>query len=103
VLPALQRGERVERPWLGVATSPALAGGARVERVEPDSPAARAGLRVGDVVVSAGGREVREPEDLTSALDGRSPGEELELQVQRGGGTEQLRVELGTRPAQAGP
>jgi putative serine protease PepD len=103
VLPALQRGERVERPWLGVATSPALAGGARVESVEPDSPASRAGLRVGDIVVSAGGREVREPEDLTSALEGHSPGDGLELQVRRGGATEQLRAELGTRPAQAGP
>jgi putative serine protease PepD len=103
VLPTLKRGERVERPWLGVATSPALSGGARVERVEPDSPAARAGVRPGDIVTSAGGREVRDPEDLTSALDGRSPGEQLDLQVQRGGGTEELQVELGTRPAQAGP
>jgi putative serine protease PepD len=104
VLPALKRGQAVRHPYIGVSTSPASttgSGGARVERVTGDSPASRAGIQQGDVVKRVGGREVKDPGDIASAISGRSPGERLEIELERGGSSQTVTVELGTRPSQA--
>jgi len=97
VVPRLARGETIRRPFLGIATEPA-AGGARVASVTPGSPAARAGIEEGDVVVSVAGNEVRAPDDVASALSDRSPGDEVAVVVERGSERETLEVGLGTRP-----
>lgn len=55
-------------------------GGAIIEQVVPDSPAART-LSIGDTVVTAAGRPVGTVEDLRSAVAGRSPGDTIELEV----------------------
>jgi len=56
--------------------------GALVTRVEPDGPAAKAGLRVGDVLVRAGSRPVQGPADLLAGMIA-APGDEVALQVVR--------------------
>jgi S1-C subfamily serine protease len=79
---ALARGEAAGRPRLGVALAPprhsrrmrAAVGlpdrdGLLVRGVLDDSPAARAGLRRGDLLVGAGGRALATPDDLFDALD----------------------------------
>jgi len=59
--------------------------GALVERVDSDSPAARADLRPGDVILSVNGRAVRTASDLRNRVGLTPAGEELELRVNRSG------------------
>jgi S1-C subfamily serine protease len=86
----------VERGWLGIAgrsltsqlaTRFALRApyGVLVTRVGVDSPAARAGLRAGDVVSSANGQQLRSSYELLDAVSEAGPDAEVRLQVWRGG------------------
>ncbi len=82
---------RVVRPRSGLRLEPALAKdatgtlGARVAAVTAGSPAAQAGLEVGDVIVEAGGRRVRAPADFVSVMARVEPQDGLEITVVRGG------------------
>jgi putative serine protease PepD len=98
VVPRLARGERIERPYLGVTTVMGPQG-VTVASVAPGGPAARAGLEAGDRVVSVDGRPVTEPGDVIGALDGDEPGDEVTVEVERDGAREKIDVELGSRPA----
>jgi putative serine protease PepD len=97
VLPALARGERIERPFLGVTSAPHPSG-AEVQGVTPGGPAARAGLRAGDVIVGVDGSTVRDHDDLSRIVSGLEPGEGVEIEVTRDGEVRSFQVELGTRP-----
>jgi putative serine protease PepD len=104
VLPRLQQGETIERAWLGVSSAPDAGGdGARVQELTAGSPAQRAGLRTGDVIVSVDGRAVAEPSDIAAAIADRRPGDSVRIEVLRGGERDSLTVELGTRPANTTP
>ncbi len=103
VLPRLQRGETIQRAWLGVSTAPAAnRSGARVDTAQPGSPAARAGLRSGDVITRVDGRAVDAPQDIAAAIEDARPGQSISVEVQRGGGSRSLDVQLATRPANSG-
>ena len=71
--------------------------GVLVERVVEDSPAQAAGLRVGDVIVSAGGQPVDAPLDLIRAVSSLDPDESLEIVRVREG--QQGSVEVTPEPA----
>jgi predicted metalloprotease with PDZ domain len=66
--------------------------GVLVARVEPGSPAERAGMRVGDVVVAAGGEPVSRPWDLIRRVGSVEAGSELALDVVRDGTPHALRA-----------
>jgi S1-C subfamily serine protease len=69
-------------PTLGVGVKPVRAGrqsGLQVTEVTPDTPAGKAGLEVGDVIVTANGKPTTSSEELASAL--RSSGPKLQLEV----------------------
>ncbi|TFV73344.1 PDZ domain-containing protein [Blastococcus sp. CT_GayMR19] len=70
--------------------------GARVETVEPGSPAAEAGLEPGDVVTAVGERPVTTSTELTAAVRSQAPGEEVTLTVRRDGESRTVEVTLGT-------
>ena len=72
--------------------------GAEVKRVEPQSAAAEAGLRVGDVVTLVDGEPVRDATALTARLALFQPGDEVELTVVRDGAVQRLRARLGEFP-----
>ena len=94
---ALTRGESPTRRHLGVGLVPGRAArhlrrsvglpdreGVLVREIEDDSPAARAGLRRGDLIVEAAGSPVTSIDDLHSALDALADGQSLAVGVVRG-------------------
>ena len=103
VVPKLARGEKITRAHLGVETAPVTPGaavGAEVRRVLPSSPAGRAGVRVGDVIEKVDDKDVNEPADVSESIADKRPGDEVDVEVERGGRTVKLDVTLGTRPTQ---
>lgn len=104
---ALGRGEVPVRPRLGVGLAPDGVArrlrrsvglderdGVLVQVVEDDGPAARAGVRSGDLIVEAAGRPTPTADDLHDALD-RSGGGSLPLRVVRGAEELEVTLELG--------
>jgi membrane-associated protease RseP (regulator of RpoE activity) len=82
---------------LGIG-SRALMGGLLINSVDPGSPAARAGVRAGDVLSRLGGIEVHTPGDVKALMQGRRPGDQLELGVERGNYSFTADVMLAGRP-----
>ena len=66
--------------------------------VEESGPAAKAGIMMGDVIVTLGGHAITSPEALHAALDPSSVGKVIEAAVLRGGSLQQLTVTIGERP-----
>jgi putative serine protease PepD len=100
VVPRLARGESIDRGYLGVETSDAVdGGGAEVQTTVPGGPADNAGLQPGDIIQKVGGEDVDESSDVSAVIATRAPGDEVEVEVDRGGSTEKIKVKLGSRPA----
>lgn len=72
------------------------ANGALIARVLPGSPAAKAGLQVGDIVRSVNGEEVRASSDLPVMVGAMAPGKEVTLGVWRKGKETNVKVQLGS-------
>ena len=107
---ALARDGRIRRGFLGVSTQPVAVppaqraesgpeSGLLVVDVGADSPAAAAGLLVGDIVVSFDRAAISDPEELLSHLTVERIGRPVQVGVIRGRGAETLTVTVGERPA----
>jgi len=108
VIDSLRAHGRIRRGYLGVSTQrvrlpedAAKAVGQRagllVISVEPGSPAAEAGLSLGDTLLSLGGRPIARHEDLLAALTGEAVGQKEIMQILRGGQIQELTVKVGER------
>ena len=73
-------------------------GGVKFAEVRENSPAAKAGLKAGDVLTSFDGKPIRTLYDFTFALREKKPGDEVEVTVMRGGSPIAVKVLLTTRP-----
>ena len=103
---ALARGESVRPPQLGITITPGHVArrlrravglpdteGLLIREVAEDSPAARAGVAPGDLIVAAAGQPVRTVDDLSGAL--QTAGDTIELNVLRGTDERSIQVALG--------
>jgi serine protease Do len=109
IVQTLRDNGKVTRGWLGVQIQPVTdeiaesmrlsgAKGALVSDVTDNSPAARAGVKTGDTVVSVNGTEILEPKYLARRNAQIKPGEPVDLTVIRDGKQTTLSVEIGTMP-----
>jgi putative serine protease PepD len=102
-LVALEHGQTVSHAYLGVSTSETAnsTAGVLIASVESGTPAAKAGLKAGDVIVAFNGAAIASDGDLIDALAASHPGQVVKLTVQRGSSPLTITVTLGTQPAQA--
>jgi S1-C subfamily serine protease len=98
---AIVKGEEIRIGYLGVTPSLTTGGpdGALVQEVAPDSPAAQAGLRAGDVVTSIDGQAVENYSELVARIRTHQPGDRVTLTVVRGGDETTISATLSQRPA----
>jgi serine protease Do len=89
-------GPRGGKPFLGVDLDND-ARVCRVAEVEPDSPAEKAGIKPGDVILSFDGEPVANFEELTLQLVGHKPGDTVNVRVRRGDQTLKLKLQVGRR------
>jgi S1-C subfamily serine protease len=96
IIAALMRDGKVRRAYLGIVSVPAplpekfrerfgRPSGLRVAEVVPNGPAARAGLRPGDLLLTAGGRSVTRAQDLQKLMFSEAIGRPLAITVMRNG------------------
>ena len=97
---ATGRVSNTGRAFLGVRVGQAVgAPGVVIASVSPGSPAAKAGLRVGEAIVSVAGRRTPDPESLVAALAAKKPGQTVFVALANAnGGHRTVRVTLGQLP-----
>jgi len=76
-------------------------GAPKIDKVEPTSAAARAGLKPGDVVLAVRGRKVPDAERLVGAIMGLEAGVVVKLKIKRGDEEKEVTATLGKRPTAA--
>jgi serine protease Do len=85
--------------YLGVALLPAEEGeGAKIDRVEENSAAAKAGLEKNDVVLAVGSKPVKDVDEFIAVVGGHKPGDVITLTIRRGDEEKEVKATLGRRP-----
>ncbi len=100
----------VARGWLGVEIQPVTpdladslgvktASGALVAKETANSPAATAGVKIGDVITAVNGDAVSDPRDLARRIAALGPQKSAQLAIWRNGAAQTIAVTLGAMPA----
>jgi Do/DeqQ family serine protease len=112
VVDQLKSNGRVQRARLGVVVQPMTADlasslnltdvrGALVSQVSADTPAARAGLKQGDVILAVDGRQVADGNDLRNAVANTAPGKNITVTILRDGRQQSVSARLEAAPSEA--
>ncbi len=105
LIPQLEKYGHVTRGWLGVQIQPVTKDiaeslglksdrGALVTEPQPDSPAAKAGLKSGDVITAVDNEPVQDARDLARKIAGIAPGTEVTLAIDRDGKSENVAIKI---------
>jgi putative serine protease PepD len=94
-------GGKVQHPFMGVRIVNAQGGGAKISQVVSGSPAAKAGLKKGDVVTAYNGKSILNADALTAAVTQSKVRDNVTLTVRSDGKTKHLTVTLGVQPSLA--
>ncbi|MFB9678121.1 S1C family serine protease [Streptosporangium vulgare] len=103
---------KAKKSRIGVAIDPTYQGvGVRIateprqgtQPVEPNGPAAQAGLKPGDVILEVEGVVLQDGNELIAMIRNRAPGEKLSIKYQRGGQESTATVTVGAAPEQPSP
>jgi serine protease Do len=108
VIPQLRESGKVVRGYLGIGaytvTDDVLdvlqikeKAGAWVAKVDPESPAEKAGLQDYDVITAVNDQPVKDSNDLTFKIAETKPGENIELTIMRDGKEKAVRVKIGEK------
>ena len=114
-------GKDIARPWIGIYYQPldaqiakdnklsvdagawigaaAAADGTKTDPIVKDGPAAKAGLKDGDIITAIGGQTIDSEHPLDLVLLTHAPGDSVTLTVLRDGTSQTFDLTLGTRPA----
>lgn len=111
VMNAIIKDGKVSRGWLGIEIQSDLrdptqlesSTGVEVMNVIPQSPAAKSGLKVGDVILTIDGVEMTDANTLVQYVARKPPNTELIAQILRGGKNKQVKIMLTERPTQEEP
>jgi serine protease Do len=110
VVAQLKEKGAVTRGWIGVQIQPVTAeiadslglksrAGALVAEPQKDSPASKAGIEAGDVIVSVDGQAVKDARDLSRRIGSMAPNTTIKLGIMRKGAEKALTLTLGELPA----
>ncbi|MBI2469414.1 MAG: PDZ domain-containing protein [Candidatus Rokubacteria bacterium] len=113
LIPQLKAKGRVTRAWLGVGIAPVTPelakrlgrparDGALIAEVVPNGPAARAGIRPGDLIVAFQGKPIRRADELPRLTAKAAVGSDVQLTLLRNGKEQAVKVRLGELPERAG-
>ncbi|MFM5924530.1 MAG: Do family serine endopeptidase [Novosphingobium sp.] len=111
IVDRLKSGQAIERGFLGVQIQPITDEiadslglphdrGELVRGIQPDMPAAAAGLKTGDIVLKVGGQEVTPDRTLSAIVSDTAPGTRIPVEVLRGGKPMTLYATVAKRPSQ---
>src|SRR6185312_4546512 len=111
VVAQLKDHGHVTRGWIGVqiqTVTPDIADslglkkaeGALVAEPQANSPAAKAGIKAGDVITQVNGKEVKDSRDLAKRIGAMAPGAKIDLTVIQGGSEKSISLTLGQLPNQ---
>jgi serine protease Do len=115
VVSQIEKNGHVTRGYLGVQVQPVTPGiaaalnlpkseghdvGALVAEVSPDTPAAKAGIKAGDVITEVNGQKVKNPRDLAMDIAAIKPGDEAKLNVIREGQSKTFDVTVAQLPTE---
>jgi serine protease Do len=109
IMASLLNDGKVARGWLGIAIQTVdtnlasamgleSAQGVLVSDVTPDTPAAKAGLKRGDVIVALDGKPMNDSSQLRNTVAAKAPGSTIALDIVRDGKKQRMNVALGTLP-----
>ena len=114
VVDALLTRGRIARPYLGVGMHPVALpeslrsrlkltapSGLIMLSVEPEGPADKAGVTLGDVLIALNDAPTADTDDVQAALGGREVGQEVKAKIVRGGEVKEMTIRLGERPGRS--
>ena len=113
VMQSLRDKGRVVRGYIGASVQPLTpelaeamklkgqTSGALVGELEPNSPAAKAGIKTGDVITAVNGKKVTDARELRLMIGSMAPGTKAQIEVNREGQTKKYDLQLAEMPANA--